>query len=366
MNILINCSTLAKGGGLQVAHSFLYEIKNNKEHKFLVVCSENLYNQIDRSLFKCNFKFYSYNIKIKISKIFYARDPFLDEIVKSENVNRVFTLFGPSYWKPKVRHICGYAKPQYIYKDSPFFKQLSNKELFYLKAKEFLQLYDFKRNNCEIITENKDVSDRLSLILNKPIHTVTNFYNQVFDKRPKNIFKELKKLNGIKLLTISANYPHKNLQIIPKVIDYLHKKYKNFKFYFILTIDESELILKHNQKKHVIFLGKIDVEDCPSLYSIADFMFLPTLLECFSASYPEAMKMETPILTSNLNFAKGICDDAAIYFDPYSSESIGDKIFDLSNNTKLQYKLKKLGVKQLKKFDTSKDRAKKYLQIIQK
>ena len=226
MNILINCSTLAKGGGLQVAHSFLYEIKNNKEHKFLVVCSENLYNQIDRSLFKCNFKFYSYNIKIKISKIFYARDPFLDEIVKSENVNRVFTLFGPSYWKPKVRHICGYAKPQYIYKDSPFFKQLSNKELFYLKAKEFLQLYDFKRNNCEIITENKDVSDRLSLILNKPIHTVTNFYNQVFDKRPKNIFKELKKLNGIKLLTISANYPHKNLQIIPKVIDYLHKKYK--------------------------------------------------------------------------------------------------------------------------------------------
>ena len=29
MNILINCSNLKVGGGMQVAHSFLNEIKNN-------------------------------------------------------------------------------------------------------------------------------------------------------------------------------------------------------------------------------------------------------------------------------------------------------------------------------------------------
>ena len=47
----------------------------------------------------------------------------------------------------------------------------------------------------------------------------------------------------------------------------------------------------------LLAVGGVDIRECPSLYEQCDFMFLPTLLECFSASYAEAMKMRRPILT---------------------------------------------------------------------
>src|SRR5690606_31883324 len=104
--------------------------------------------------------------------------------------------------------------------------------------------------------------------------------------------------------------------------------------------------------------------ECPSLYRQSDFMFLPTLLECFTATYPEAMCMDTPILTSDLPFARSICGSAAEYFNPLSPKDIGDKIFNLSHDTVKVEELIKMGRKQLLLFDNSKQRADKYLKII--
>ena len=74
--------------------------------------------------------------------------------------------------------------------------------------------------------------------------------------------------------------------------------------------------------------------------------------------------MEKPILTSDLSFARGICEDAAIYFDPVNADNIAEKIYILCTSEKLQKKLKKEGITQLEKFDSSKTRAEKYLKII--
>ena len=52
-------------------------------------------------------------------------------------------------------------------------------------------------------------------------------------------------------------------------------------------------------------------------------IFLPTLLKVFIAAYPEAMKIEKPIMTSNYSFATDVCQDSALYFDPLDSK---DKI----------------------------------------
>lgn len=38
---------------------------------------------------------------------------------------------------------------------------------------------------------------------------------------------------------------------------------------------------------------------------------MPSLLECFTATYPEAMRMERPIVTTDLAFAQGLCGEAA-------------------------------------------------------
>lgn len=95
-------------------------------------------------------------------------------------------------------------------------------------------------------------------------------------------------------------------------------------------------------------------------------MFLPTVLECFSASYVEAMKMQKPILTSDLGFAKGICNDAALYFSPTSATDIAEKVYLLAHNQMLQKQLIKSGNKQLHNFNSPEQRVRMMLDILTK
>lgn len=368
MRILINCSNLKIGGGLQVAHSFLNSIRDNKTHSFFIVLSSFLRDQINTSEFGANFKFSYYDLNPSFLKIISGKNKFLDSIVKRNKIDVTFSVFGPTYWKPSVHHIVGYAKPHYIYKESPFYKIIPIQNKIKLKIKEKLHLMDFSKNNDILVSENEDVSLRLrKLFKKKEVHTITNFYNQVFD-RPERWNKDiiLPKFEGFTLLTISANYPHKNLSIIPKVVDYLNHKYPHFNFRFVISIDSYDYrnVNDPNIKKRLLCIGKVNINQCPFLYSQADVVFLPTLLECFTATYPEAMRMEKPILTSNLDFARGLCNEGAIFFNPLDPKDIGEKIYKLSKDAKKAHELVKMGLMQLKKFDSYQDRAGKYLELI--
>lgn len=363
MNILINCSNIKIGGGIQVAHSFLNELKHINGYVFTIVLSTKLDEVIDKKLFSSKFTFYKYNINASPKKTIFSNDKFLDGLVIKHNTEKVFTVFGPSYWRPKVTHVCGYAKPQYIYRSSPYFRIISAKTRVALKLKEFFHILDLKKNTDILITENPDVSNRLSGKLNKQVYTVTNNYNQIFDTPESWTQTELPPFDGDYLLTVSVDYPHKNLGIIPEVISILHKKGIN-KFKFVVTLNENTLSTNSEINKDIIYLGKVSINQCPSLYQQSKYMFLPTLLECFSASYAEAMKMEKIILTSDLDFARGICKDAAIYFNPLDPHEIVDKLLDIDQNFELQQILLNNGKKRLLDFDTSKQRAEKYLKII--
>ena len=102
---------------------------------------------------------------------------------------------------------------------------------------------------------------------------------------------------------------------------------------------------------------------CPEVYHESDALFLPTLVEIFTASYPEAMKMRKPILTSNLSFAHNICGEAAEFFDPLNPEDIAKKIINLSNDIERQRDLIRKGEEQLKYFETASSRARKLIEI---
>jgi glycosyltransferase involved in cell wall biosynthesis len=92
-------------------------------------------------------------------------------------------------------------------------------------------------------------------------------------------------------------------------------------------------------------------------------MFLPTLLECFSASYPEAMVMRKPILTSDLGFAQTVCEEAALYFDPLSAIEIVDQFERLMDSDKLKSDLIERGGQRVKTFNDAHQRAKAFLSI---
>jgi hypothetical protein len=288
------------GGGLQVAHSFIHELINYTEHFYVVLFSKQLGEILKPSEFSNNFIFIPCNVRFLGNR----RSRILDNIVDEYRISSVFTVFGPSYWNPKVVHICGYAKPHYIYRNSPFIANLSIMAKLKLKIKEFVHLNSFKRSTA-LISENEDVSIKLkSLFPKQNIYTVTNYYNQIFENKNNWDYScKLTDFDGITILTIASNYPHKNLRIIPSVIRCILSIDSQFKFRFVLSIKVNEIEIDDELKKYIIFLGKIDINQCPYLYQQSDLLFLPTLLECFSASYAEAMYMQKPILTSNLDFA---------------------------------------------------------------
>ncbi len=368
MKILINCSTLKKGGGLQVAHSFVSILLQRSDHDYYFILSSGLQEEFIKNHNLDNNHFYTYDVKPSIYLSLYGKEKQLNNLLTRINPDVVFSVFGPTYWKPKALHLCGFAKAGYFYPDSPFIKEMPlfrKMKLFFLKQ---LHMNDFKNFNQALVTEANDAAQRLSgLLPSKKIFTVSNTYNQVFDQQDnwdKSI--QLPEYEGITLLSITANYRHKNLKIITRVIAYLKEKYPLLEFRFVLTINRSDYgIIEEEHERHMLFLGRVSLYQCPFLYKQSDMMFMPTLLECFSATYPESMKMDVPILTSDLPFARDVCGDAAIYFDPMSPQSIGEAIFSLSNDQSLYTELIEKGRKRLLTYETFESRTQKYIEILE-
>ena len=63
-------------------------------------------------------------------------------------------------------------------------------------------------------------------------------------------------------------------------------------------------------------LSPLSLDRCVEEYKKASCVFQPTLAEVFSATYLEAMAMGVPIITSDLDFARDVCGNAAYYFNP--------------------------------------------------
>lgn len=348
------------GGGMQVATSFINELKEFGKDEYHIFLSRSVASNINQGLFPNNFIFFEFERSPSHFKNRLSVKKKLNQLVVKIKPEIIFSVFGPTYWRPNAPHVMGFAIPYIIYYNYEFVKNLNFQSKLEFKYKKF----ELKNNADYYITESEDASNQLRKILNnsnKKVFTVGNAYGSHFNN--VNFNNKIKKYSKkFTLVTISANHPHKNLNIIMDVIDELIKL--NIEVLFVITIMRKNYEKQFKgYEKYVMNLGPVKPKECPEIYFKSDAMFLPTLLEVFSASYPEAMKMGKPILTSDLGFARSICGDAALYFDPNNPKDIAEKIFELHNNKTLQEDLIEKGKQRLKRFPTARQRAEKYMEI---
>lgn len=360
MTFLINASNLKNGGGLQVAQSICGQVGRFKDFTFILVLSSSINdNQIE---YTENVLVYRYNISHSLKTIILGRDAFLDDLVANMRVDAVLTVFGPSLWRPRVPHLCGFARAQLLLSDSPYYRRLSIRERFTFK----LWAWAFRRSSNYFFTESVFISDKLlQLIKGAKVYTVTNYYNQVFD-HPELWQKkiQLPLFEGTTVLTISSTAAHKNLGIMVPMAEYLESVHPDFKFRFVLTCSMPPFQLPNQLKSHFVFIGKVDVSECPNLYEQANIMFMPTLMECFTATYPEAMRMQVPIVTTDLDFARGLCGEAAYYYSAVDAKSAAESIYEVATNETIRSLLTANGKEQLKKYDNYEQRANKLMAIL--
>ncbi|RTZ00891.1 glycosyltransferase family 1 protein [Flavobacterium sp. RSP49] len=366
MKVLLDNSNLFAGGGLQVAVSFLRDLKKIQSPvQFHVIQSCNCVKSLGDENFPENFIFYNLGQKEQFSKL--KRIISVKNIENTIRPNCIFTLFGPSYHKSNYPKIVGFAIPHIIYPNSPFFSKISFKEKLSLFLLNKLKEYMFKRNSDALIFESEYARNFFaSKISNKtPTYCVNNTLNETFLQTDNWKEISLEKTSIFNILCLSANYVHKNITIIPEVIDVLISRYKFFDFTFHISQDKKDLDFGDKYDNYINYLGKVDLSKLPSLYSKMQLLFMPTLLEVFSTTYLEAMFMNIPIVASDMPFAHDVCSDAALYCSPTDPSEYADKIYQIINNSELKNELILNGSKNILKFGNSMGRTNKYLKIIE-
>ncbi|AWG25368.1 glycosyltransferase [Flavobacterium kingsejongi] len=366
MRIIIDCTNLQVGGGIQVALSFLNDLCQMKRNEdFIILMSPQISTLIDFKRYGENFEFI--NLDKQYYKNFITRGRAVKKIENNIKGDVIFTVFGPSYHKSDSPKIVGYAIPHYIYEDSPFFEFISFKEKVVLFLMKKIKILFFKKNSDFIIFETQDAQQIFCKkydydILNTQV--ISNKLNQIFLNTAQWKDKKFNFNAKYVFLCLTANYKHKNLKIIPHVIDFLLADYDLSDFKFVISQTKEQVDFGEKYEKYIEYVGQVNLDELPALYESVDVVLMSTLLEVFSTTYLEAMFMKVPIVTTDLSFARDICRDAALYYKPLDAKDCATQLYNVVKDDLLTKNLIELGIENGSRFGNSLDRTKDYLDVI--
>lgn len=366
MKILIDNSNLAAGGGIQVAVSFLEDLNILQvPNEYLVIQSPGVSKQTDTSKFSSNFLFE--NLSESVHSCVLKRVRAVKRLEKKFKPDCIFTTFGPSYHKSTAPKVVGFAIPYIIYPESPFLKRLDPVARCRFKLLDQFKSYHFHKNSDALIFESEVAREKFDRKINSgvPTYTVGNTLNGIFHKESSWVEIGVDKVE-FNILSLSANYPHKNLTIIPEVIDELLKLEPKFDFRFHISLNKEDLNFSDFYNQYINYIGYVRIEQLPSLYRQMNVLFFPTLLEVFSTTYLEAMFMEVPIVTSDLSFAHDVCGDGAIFCTPDSAADYANALYKLHTEKNLNQELVCKAKMNFKRFINSRERTLQYLEIIRR
>ena len=187
--------------------------------------------------------------------------------------------------------------------------------------------------------------------------------------KPNNHMIEVDK--PCRLLFLAAGYEHKNHSILPALVQKLRQRGLADLVHIFVTLDPAARKYEHHlldslasHSDCVTNLGRLKMNQVPGAYAAAHALFMPTLVESFGLIYLEAMVNGCPILTSDRDFARWMCQDLALYFDPLDPVSIVDTLeCFLGNGSPSSYKTRT--AERLSGFPDSWDSvAQQYLDVI--
>lgn len=196
-----------------------------------------------------------------------------------------------------------------------------------------------------IITQSETVRQGLLRITKLPENHVTVIPN-VLPEEIKRQPAEPKIADGgwVDIACIAAPVSHKNLDIIPSVLQILEERHGVYNVRFHVTIpSEAKLWRKIlmdarglNVDDRIVNHGYCTQEKLAEIYRSCQICFFPTLLETFSATLLEAAYFRLNVVATNFDFNKEILEDTALYYEPMNTDSAADKIALLMNEEMLR------------------------------
>ncbi len=237
------------------------------------------------------------------------------------------------------------------------FNTISPHQRFYFK-----NLLPFMMAKCKCViaiseTTKKDIIKYLGYPEEK-IHVIYNGYDKTKFNLSDTVSNIIANKYSVKnyFLAIGPNYPHKNFEILLAAYDKLSNTEKlNHPLVIVggkqpYLSQIKQLALDLNLQTSVQFLDYVPDNLMPAIYKEAVALVFPSLYEGFGMPPLEAMACGCPVIASNTAAVMEVCENAALYINPYNPKSITQALQKLIYNPILLNQLKEKGLKQAQKF----------------
>ncbi len=153
--------------------------------------------------------------------------------------------------------------------------------------------------------------------------------------------------------------PHKNLSGLLKAFHRIAPKLPEWHLVVLGKIEgfvtpdaTSQALLQQlpGISSRVHFLGSVPYTLLPHFYNLASIFVFPSYYEGFGLPPLEAMACGCPVVASNAASITEVCQDAALYFDPHSTEEMARQLLTLATSPHLQRSFKEKGKKHASMF----------------
>lgn len=150
-------------------------------------------------------------------------------------------------------------------------------------------------------------------------------------------------------LNIGLIHPRKNLQGLFRAYNLFRKK--ESKVYKLVIVGETKWWTKEIKdaydalefQEDVIFTGRAKKEDLVKYLGSAYALTYVSFFEGFGIPLLEAMECEVPVIASNVTSLPEVGQDAVVYCDPRSAESIAEAMLKLTTDEKYRLTLIEAG-----------------------
>lgn len=202
-------------------------------------------------------------------------------------------------------------------------------------------------------TTKRDIMNYTSII-EKRIHVIYPGVEKKFKKIQKNNILSVKrryKIDKQYFLTVGTLEPRKNTSAAIKAYISLQKKLAGEKVPSLVVVGKAGWDNNILQSTDVKYLGFVDEEDLPALYSGAQAFIYPSYYEGFGLPVLEAMASQCPVISSDRGSLSEIAAGSALIIDPKDSDSIVKAMIIILNNKKVRNQLTLNGIKNAASFN---------------
>jgi len=353
MKFVVEALGLVAAGGKQLCLDFLARLPEHKDHEFVLVLPDlpEYGNVAGRNLKPI---FYG---RAGLLRRYVILNRVIPRICLRERADALLCLGNFAPGRPPCPTVVLLQNAWLVYRDHTAESRLTFPErLIVAYGRHSLRTLSAQ---VRVVVQTEVMRERLLSAYNLHRQNVNIVPNALF--LPSDGDGDLGRLTSgpgrtFNFLCLTRYYAHKNLEVLVEAVKKL-PAYTSRPFKCVISISAEQhpgarkllmRIARDRLENVLVNIGPVPLGKLAEAYRSADALVLPTLLESFSRTYLEAMHFGLPILTSDRDFARARCEDAAVYFDPLDADSVANAMASVMEDAELRGRLVANGTRVLK------------------